>query len=205
MYPHNQFQSYLQLKPTTEKDIINIINKLKNKASYGHDEMSNKLIKRAGPALIKSLTLMVNHMLFTGIFTDSLKVSTVKPLFKGGDPVLISSYRPISLLPSFSKISEHIIFQQLFDYMIDNKLFAIEQYGFRSSQSTELAALHLIDHLTKQMDVGEKPINICIDLSKAFDTLNHTILLAKLRYYGVRGVAHKLMLNCLSHRYEYVE
>ena len=89
--------------------------------------------------------------------------------------------------------------------MTDNNLFAIEQYGFRSGHSTELAALHLIDYLTKQMNVGEIPINIYIDLSKAFDTLDHTILLAKLRYYGIRGVAHKLMLNYLSHRYQYVE
>ena len=126
-------------------------------------------------------------------------------MFKAGDPVLISNYRPISLLPSLSKIFEHIIFRQLFDYMTDNNLFAIEQYGFRSGHSTELAALHLIDYLTKQMDVGEIPINIYIDLSKAFDTLDHTILLAKLRYYGIRGVAHKLMLNYLSHRYQYVE
>ena len=102
------------------------------------------------------------QMLFTGIFPDSLKISKVKPLFKAGDPVLISNYRPISLLSSLSKIFEHIIFRQLFDYMTDNNLFAIEQYGFRSGHSTELAALHLIDYLTKQMDVGEIPINIYI-------------------------------------------
>ena len=205
-YLHNQVESHLQLKPISEIDISNTINNLKNKASYGHDEISNKLIKRAGPALIKSLKLMVNQMLFSGIFPDRLKISKVKPLFKAGDPVLISNYRPISLLPSLSKIFEHIIFRQLFDYMTDNNLFAIEQYGFLSDHSTELAALHLIDYLTKQMDVGEIPINKRnIDLSKAFDTLDHTILLAKLRYYGIRGVAHKFMLNYLSHRYQYVE
>ena len=75
--------------------------------------------------------------------------------------------------------------------MTDNHLFTIEQYGFQSGHSTELAALHLIDHLPKQMDVGEIPINIYIDLSKAFDALDHTILLAKLLYYEVRRVAHK--------------
>ena len=69
----------------------------------------------------------------------------------------------------------------------------------------KLADLHLINHLTKQMDVGEVPINIYIDLPKAFDTLDHAILLANLRYYGVRGVAHKWMLNYLSHRYQYLE
>ena len=74
--------------------------------------------------------------------------------------------------------------------MKDNNLFAIEQYEFQSGHSTELAALHLIDHLSKQMDVGEIPINLY--LSKAFDTLDHTMLLAKLSYYGVRGAAHKI-------------
>ena len=79
--------------------------------------------------------------------------------------------------------------------MNDNNLFAIEQYGFRSGHSTELAALHLIDYLTKQMDVGEIPINIYIDLSKAFDTLDHTILLAKLRYYLI---IYHIDINMLS-------
>ena len=87
-------------------------------------------------------------MLLTGIFPDSLK--KVKPLFKAGDPVLIFNYCHISLLPSLYIIFEHIIFRQLFDYMTDNYLFAIEQYGFRFCHSTELAALHLIDHLTNK-------------------------------------------------------
>ena len=88
-------------------------------------------------------------MLFTGILPDSLK--KVKPLFKAGDPVLIFNYCHISLLlPSLYIIFEHIIFRQLFDYMTDNNLFAIEQYGFRSGHSTELAAIHLIDHLTNK-------------------------------------------------------
>ena len=125
---------------------------------------------------------MVNQMLFTGIFPDSLKISKVKPLFKAGDPVLISNYRPISLLPSLPKIFEHIIFRQLFDYMKDNTLFAIEQYGFRSDNSTELAALHLIDYLTKQMDVEEIPINIYILIYPKL--LTHLITL----YYWQRFV-----------------
>ena len=102
-YLYNQVESHLQLKPISEIDIDNLINDLKNKAGYGHDEISNKLIKRSGPALIKSLTLMVNQMLFTGIFSDSLKISKVKPLFKAGDPVLISNYRPNIIVARFIK------------------------------------------------------------------------------------------------------
>ena len=109
-------------------------------------------------------------MLKSGHFPSELKISRVKPLFKNGDPAMFSNYRPISLLPSMSKIFEYVIFCQLFDYMCTNNLLTIEQFGFRTGHSTELAAIQLIDHLTKQMDLGKVPTNIYIDLSKAFDT-----------------------------------
>ena len=89
--------------------------------------------------------------------------------------------------------------------MNDNKLFSIQQYGFRTGHSTELAALHLVNDLTKQMDTGKVPTNIYIDLSKAFDTLDHSILLDKLNYYGIRGVANNLLHSYISNRYQYVD
>ena len=141
----------------------------------------------------------------TGKFPSDLKISRVKPLFKSGDASLFSNYRPISLLPLFSKIFEYIIFKQLYTYMNDNKLFSIEQYGFRTGHPTELAALHLVNDLTKQMDTGKVPTNIYIDLSKAFDTLDHSILLDKLNYYGIRGVAYNLLHSYISNRYQYVD
>ena len=105
-------------------------------------------------------------MLQTGEFPNYLKISRVKSLFKSGEASSFSNYRPISLLPSISKIFEYIIFKQLYSYMDDNGLFSLEQYGFRADHSTELAALHLVNHLTKQMDTGKVSINIYIDLSK---------------------------------------
>ena len=101
---------------------------------------------------------------------------------KKGDPSQFSKYRPISLLPSFSKIFEHVIFYQLFDYICENNLLTIEQFGFRRGHSTELDAIQLVDRLTKQMDllVGNVQTNIYINLSKAFDTLDHSISFDKL-------------------------
>ena len=89
--------------------------------------------------------------------------------------------------------------------MNDNKLFSIEQYGFLTGHSTELAALHLVNDLTKQMDTGKVPTNIYIDVFKAFDTLDHSILLDKLNYYGICGVANNLLYCYLSNRYQYVD
>ena len=116
-----------------------------NISSYDHDEISNKIIKCAKNALIQPLMLIINQMLVTSEFPSDLKISRVKPLFKSGDASLFSNYRHIALLPSFSKFFEYIIFKQLYTYMNDNKLFSIEQYGFRTGHSTELAALHLVN------------------------------------------------------------
>ena len=164
------------------------------------------MIKSAKEFLVEPLTLLVNQMLQSGHFPSELKISRVKPLFKNDDPAMFSSYRPISLLPSMSKIFEYVIFYQLFDYMCTNNLLTIEQFGYRTGHSTELAAIQLVDHLTKQMDMGKVPTNIYIDLSKAFDTLDHSILLDKLTYYGVCGLENLLLRNYLSGiRHQYVD
>ena len=116
--------------------------------------------------LIKPLTLLINQTLSTGIFPNELKISRVRPLFKNGDTSNINNYRPISILPSISKIFEHVIFHQLFDYMSHNALFCQEQFGFRTGHSTELASLQLTDHLIKQMDQDSTPLNIYILISQ---------------------------------------
>ena len=204
-YLNGNVTSKFQFYSVSQDYIGKLIDNLKNKASYGHDNISNILIKRAKKVLIEPLTLLVNQMLKSGHFPSELKISRVKPLFKKGDPSEFSNYRPISLLPSFSKIFEYVIFYQLFDYMCENNLLTIEQFGFQRGHSTELAAIQLVDRLTNQMDLGNVPTNIYIDLSKAFDTLDHSILLDKLRYYGICGVENLMLRTYLSNRHQYVE
>ena len=103
--------------------------------------------------------------------------------------MFLTNYRPIALLPFISKIFEYILLEQLTSHFVKNKLLFHQQYGFRAKHSTELAALNLFDYLTYKLDNGIISINIYIDLSKAFDTLIHIILLVKLSHYGVNGVA----------------
>ncbi len=119
-------------------------------------------------------------MLHTGIFPALLKIAKVTPIYKKDDEIIISNYRPISLLPVISKYFENVIFIQTYEYFQREKLFNEGEYGFRNGHSTEVSALEIVDKLITDMDKVQTPINIYLDLSKAFDTLNHDILLHKL-------------------------
>ena len=147
---------------------------------------------------------MINQTLSTGIFPEKLKVAKVVPLFKNGTNTVISNYRPISLLPAMSKVFEKIIYNQLYQYFDSYNLFYKSQYGFRKNHSTELAALELIDRIICNLDKGNVPVAIFLDLSKAFDTLDHLILLKKLLFYGIKNKALDLFRNYLNGRKQYV-
>ena len=139
------------------------------------------------------------------IFPKKLKIAKVIPIFKKEEKTLIKNYRPISILPVMSKIVEYIMHSQLMRYFTSNKLFSSQQYGFRANRSTELAALELMDRNINNMNKNLTPINIYVDVSKAFDCLNHDILLSKLRFYGLSDDALSLLKNYLASRDQYVQ
>ena len=190
---------------TTSQMTMNIINKLKNTNTAGHDGISNKLIKCVKHEICDVITLIINQAITTGIFPDSLKIARVKPLFKKGDSHLTSNYRPISILSSLSKLFERTLFDQLSTFLETTNQVNNHQYGYRKKHSTEWAAMELIDRITTDIDKNRIPINIYIDLTKAFDSISHDILFHKLAHYGIQDNSLNLMVSYLTNRYQFVD
>ena len=201
----NQTAAKFNFKPISESDISKTINSLNPKNSQGPDGLSTNLLKTIKSEIIKPLTITLNQTLKTGIFPDKLKISKIIPLYKKDDKHQAINYRPISLLPAISKIFEKIIHNQINHYFTSHKLFYAGQYGFRQGHSAELAALEITDRITKLLDKGEVPFNIYLDLSKAFDTIDHHILIHKLKFYGFDKIALNLIKTYLYDRKQYVQ
>ena len=185
--------------------VMKYINDLASKSSCGPDKISSILLKRLANYIVTPLTVMINQSLCTGTFPDKLKLAKVIPLYKKGDNHVFDNYRPISLLSTVSKIFEKVVFIQVYDYFCAHQLFYENQYGFRKCHSTELAALELVDRLFKHLDDGKIPVSVFLDLSKAFDTLNHAILMDKLKYYGLNETSLNWFRSYLHDRYQYTE
>jgi retron-type reverse transcriptase len=141
----------------------------------------------------------------SGIVPQQLKIARVVPIFKSGDNSVFSNYRPISVLPIFSKIFEKIVHNRITNYLEQHGILFHNQYGFRKSHSTLLALQSLSIKITEAVDQKIYNIGIFIDLSKAFDTVNHDILLRKLYHYGIRGLALDWIKSYLSGRKQFVE
>ena len=152
-----------------------------------------------------ALVLIINQSFNSGIFPDKLKIAKIIPIYKKGEKNVFNNYRPISLLPAISKIFESIMYKQIYSYLEEFKILYDKQFGFRKGRSTELATLELVDGLITEMDKGDIPICFFLDLSKAFDTLDHSILIEKLKYYGIKNKSLDLLTHYLTNRQQYVD
>ena len=150
------------------------------------------------------LTHVINKSLKEVVFPSELKLAKVVPIFKAGTTNKITNYRPISVLSFFSKVFEKIIYHKLIDFLDHNDILYCYQFGFRQRHSTQQAIITLVNKITSCLDCGDLVIGIFLDLKKAFDTVDHKILLKKLYAYGIRGVALKLLESYLSGRSQYV-
>ena len=197
------FHKSLFLNPTDPGEIINITKSLNSGKSQGYDGLSSSLLKQIIHPIASPLAHIFNLSISSGVCPKLLKIAKVTPIYKKDDPQQISNYRPISILPSISKILEKIIHNRLFTFVTTNNLLNPNQYGFRKKHSTDLAVVELYDKITNAMAQKQHVIGIFMDLSKAFDTLNHDILLYKLKTYGIRGTALSWFKDYLSNRQQF--
>ena len=189
----------------TAKDILEYINKLPTNKSTGHDGLSARVLKLIAPALKTPLVKMMNISIDSSVFPSVWKTALVAPLHKDGPRDDVNNYRPIAVLPVLSKILERHVTKSLTNYLNENNLIFTYQSAFRENHSTETALIQLTDNLLFNMDNEKVTGMISIDFKKAFDLVNHEILLQKLQMYGLSDSAVKWFHSYLSDRQQCVK
>ena len=203
-YLSNRTSSSLFLTLVTSMEVNDIINILSLSKSVGPNSIPIKLLRIIGSSISPILALLVNQSFQSGIFPDKLKIAKVISLFKKGNPELPSNYRPISLLPIFSKIFEKLMYNQLYRLLEIHKALYSLQFGFQGNHSIDHALVSLTEAVRYTLDNKRFGCGIFIDLQKAFDTVNHKILLLKLEHYRIRGCVLEWFRSYLSERKQYV-
>lgn len=186
--------------PVTEDEVNREIERLPLNKAPGYDGIPPKLIKYTAPYIIKSLTHIYNLSLLQGCVPDQLKIAKIIPIYKKKSKIDPGNYRPISLLSIFNKLLEKLVFHRLHSFLTKFDILFKHQFGFRENHSTILAIIEITDNIKEELDKGNSVIGTYLDLSKAFDTVNHSILLNKLHHYGVRGIVHKWFESYLTGR-----
>ena len=162
------------------------------------------MIKIASDAIADPLSDICNHSFSDGIFPDKNKIAKVIPIHKGGSTEDVNNYRPISLLSILSKIMEKLMARRLNTYLELHSIFFPNQFGFRSGYSTTHSLISITETIKKTLDEKKFGCGVFIDLKKAFDTVNHEVLLRKLEHYGIRDISLSWFESYLSDRKQYV-
>eukprot|EP00116_Pleurobrachia_bachei_P000488 sb/3460750/ len=189
--------SSLFLSPVSSDEIFTIIKGLKPKKS---GDFSSLCLKHLNFLFSTDFSTIINKCMAAGVFPDELKHASVHPLHKGGDTNTLSNYRPISLLPILSKIFEKCLHKRVIEFLDVNSVISKSQFGFLKGRSTTQALHEGVGSAVESLDNNRFSLGLFLDLSKAFDTLHHDILVAKLEHYGIRGTVLKLFKSFLSGR-----
>ena len=193
------------IKPTSTIEILNLISTLNNNKSSGPFSIPTDIFKMTGNIMASPLTEIINLSFSTGIYPNNLKIAKIIPVFKNkGSNLQCNNYRPISLLSNINKIFEKLMYTRLYNFLdIHNCIYNL-QFGFREKHSTNHALFSITEKIREALDNNNFACGIFIDLQKAFDTVDHNILLQKLNHYGIRGVANNWFNSYLSNRTHFV-
>ena len=201
----SHFSATCFLRPTDEDEILQIIGNLGNRKSPGHDNIKSDIVKTVAHEISYPLMILINRSLSTGKVPNDMKKAKVVPIYKKDNPEEFGNYRPVSVLPTFSKILERIVHNRCYSFLVKHNILYQKQYGFRNKHTTSMAVLDFVKNISDAIDNDKVTLGIFMDLSKAFDTIDHNILLNKLYHYGFRGISHAWFSDYLSNRKQYVQ
>ena len=202
-YLSNKNQVDFLITCISNEEILDIINNLENK-STGPQSIPVYLLKLIADIIVSPLRNIISNSFSSGIFPDALKISKVVPIHKGESMEELNNYRPISLLSIFDKIIEKLMHKRLYSFLELHNILYNNQFGFRKNNSTAFALIQITEKIKESIDNNKFGCGIFIDLRKAFDTVNHEILIKKLEHYGIRGSALEWFKSYLFNRKQYV-
>lgn len=195
----------MRLHNVTPIEVEKVVSNMVNKKSCGYDEVPIGIIKENIDILAEPLSLFFNECFEENIFPEQLKIAKILPIFKKGSKTDPKKYWPISLLPTLSKIFEKLLKNRLVQHLIQNNVLSSRQFGYQKGIGTTDAIDSLVDDVVKNLNDRKKVVGLFLDLSAAFDMVDHSILLEKLEYYGVRGQPLALFQSYLQNRTQFVE
>ena len=178
--PSNTGQGTAFFCNTDFAEIIDIVKNLETKKSCGYDTITNRVVKETSYIIAPYLEKLFNICLSDGVFPDCFKIAKVTPLFKGGSKQDPNSYRPIALLPCIGKVFERIISTRLLSFLEKYDILSEHQFGFRKHYSTNHALVSIVEHIKQNLDNNKFTCGVFVDLEKAFNTVNHEILIKNL-------------------------
>ena len=173
------------LRPVTETDVVNLLHSLDLSKSTGLHQIPIKFLKLATTVVAPISTVMFNCCIQEGTYSNILKFAQIIPIYKKRDKEKCRNYRPISLLYPINKVFEKLIYNQLQNYLTKKDLLTSCQYGFRTRHSTSLAVSIICDNIEHHLNNCKITCAIFLDLAKAFDTVDHSVLVQKLYMYDV--------------------
>ena len=201
----NEFDSVMENTDISLKELFAEFSSLKSNKSAGYDDISVDIVKKVVNLIQSPLLYIFNISLKHGVFPEKLKIARVTSVLKTGDNFTVSNYRPISILPCFSKLLERIMYNRLYAYLQKNSMLYEKQFGFQcTNHSTDHAISQLVSEILHSFDDNKFTLGVFIDLSKAFDTVNHQILIRKLERYGIMVINQKWFTDYLTNRKQFI-